>query len=237
MRRLLVPLVLFLLIGAGFRDEKLVEIDVAVRDAIAEKRLPGGVLLIEHDGQRVVRAYGNRAIEPRIERMTADTIFDAASITKVVATAPSIWLLIERGKLTLDQSLRSVLPEFTDDAVTLRHLLTHTSGLRPGLDRDEWNGYDEGVRRALREKPQNHPGAVFRYSDINYILLGEVVRRVSGEPLDVFAKKNVFTPLGMKDTAFRPKTSTRIAPTENELRGVVHDPTSRRMGGVAGHAG
>jgi len=237
MRLLLVPLAFFLLVGAGFRDEKLVEIDVAVRDAIAEERLPGGVLLIEHDGQHVLRAYGNRALEPRVERMTADTIFDAASITKVVATAPSIWLLIERGKLALDQPLRSVLPEFTDDAVTLRHLLTHTSGLKPGLDREDWSGYDEGVRRALREKPQNHPGAVFRYSDVNYILLGEVVRRVSGEPLDAFAKKNVFTPLGMKDTTFRPNASLRIAPTENGLRGVVHDPTSRRMGGVAGHAG
>jgi uncharacterized protein YbbC (DUF1343 family) len=237
MRRRLAPLVLFFLIGAAFRDEKLVEIDVAVRDAVAEKRLPGGVLLIEHNGERVVRAYGHRAVVPRIERMTTDTIFDAASLTKVVATAPSIWLLIGRGKLSLDQPLRSVLPEFTDDAVTLRHLMTHTSGLRPGLDRDDWSGYDEGVRRALLEKPQNRPGAVFRYSDINFILLGEVVRRLSGQPLDVFAKKNVFTPLGMKDTTFQPGTSPRIAPTENGLRGVVHDPTSRRMGGVAGHAG
>jgi uncharacterized protein YbbC (DUF1343 family) len=236
-RRLFVPLVFFLLCGAAFRDEKLLEIDVAVRDAVAEKRLPGGVLLIEHGGERVVRAYGNRAVEPRIERMTADTIFDAASLTKVVATAPSIWLLIERGKLSLDQPLRSVLPEFTDDAVTLRHLLTHTSGLKPGLDRDDWSGYDEGIRRALLEKPQNRPGAVFRYSDVNYILLGEVVRRTSGQSLDVFAKKNVFTPLGMKDTTFRPNASLRIAPTENGLRGVVHDPTARRMGGVAGHAG
>lgn len=237
MRRALVPFVLFFLLGAAFRDDKLTEIDVAVRDAINEKRLPGGVLLIEHNGERVVRAYGHRALEPRVERMTTDTIFDAASITKVVATAPSIWLLIARGKLSLDQPVRSVLPEFTDDAVTLRHLLTHTSGLRPGLDREDWSGYDEGIRRALVEKPQNRPGAVFRYSDINYILLGEIVRRVSGEPLDVFAKKNIFAPLGMKDTTFRPRQSPRIAPTEDGLRGVVHDPTARRMGGVAGHAG
>ncbi|MDP9195129.1 MAG: DUF1343 domain-containing protein [Acidobacteriota bacterium] len=237
MRRSLIPFVFFLLVAAAFRDEKLVEIDVAVRDAIAAKRLPGAVLLIEHSGERVLRAYGNRALEPRVERMTTDTIFDAASITKVVATAPSVWLLIERGKLSLDQSLRSVLPEFTDDAVTLRHLLTHTSGLRPGLDRDDWRGYEEGIRRALIEKPQNRPGVVFRYSDINYILLGEVVRRASGQPLDQFAKKNIFAPLGMKDTTFVPKASIRIAPTEEGLRGVVHDPTARRMGGVAGHAG
>jgi uncharacterized protein YbbC (DUF1343 family)/CubicO group peptidase (beta-lactamase class C family) len=234
-------LVFFLLTGGSFRDEKLVEIDMAVRDAISERRLPGGVLLIEHRGkrdvERVIRAYGHRALEPDVELMTTGTIFDAASLTKVVATAPSIWLLIARGKLSLDQPLRSVLPEFTDDSVTLRHLLTHTSGLRPGLERDDWSGYAEGVHRAAAEIPQNRPGAVFRYSDINYILLGEVVRRTSGEPLDVFAKKNVFTPLGMTDTAFKPRLSSRIAPTENGLRGVVHDPTARRMGGVAGHAG
>jgi uncharacterized protein YbbC (DUF1343 family) len=236
-RRALLPLLFFLLLGAGFRDDKLIEIDVAVRDAIAEKKLPGGVLLIAHDGERVVRAWGNRAVVPQTERMTYDTIFDAASLTKVVATAPSIWLLIARGKLSLDQPVRSVLPEFKDDAVTLRHLLTHTSGIKPGLDRENWSGYDEGIRRALAEVPQNRPGAIFRYSDINYILLGEIVRRVSGEPLDVFAKKNVFVPLHMYDTTFRPKRSARIAPTENGLRGVVHDPTARRMGGVAGHAG
>jgi len=249
-RAALLPLVLLLLTGAAFRDDKLLELDVAVRDAIAEKRIPGGVLLIERDGERLLRAYGNRAIEPSVERMTADTIFDAASITKVVATAPSIWLLIERGKLTLDQPVRSVLPEFTDDAVTLRHLLTHTSGLKPGLDRGDWNGYAEGIRRALAEKPQNRPGIVFRYSDVNYILLGEIVRRVAGEPLDLFARKNIFAPLAMHDTSFRPMRSKRIAPTENWSDGLlarrraespslqmVHDPTARRMGGVAGHAG
>jgi uncharacterized protein YbbC (DUF1343 family) len=240
-RRVRISLVLFCLVffsvGATFRDDKLSEIDVAVRDAVAEKKLPGGVLLIEHEGERVLRVYGNRALVPRVEKMTADTIFDAASLTKVVAAAPSIWLLIAGGKLTLDQPVRSVLPEFADDAVTLRHLLTHTSGLRPGLRHEGWSGYDAGIRLALAEKPQNHPGAVFHYSDINYILLGEIVRRVSGEPLEVFARKNVFVPLGMSDTCFRPVLSKRIAPTENGLRGVVHDPTARLMGGVAGHAG
>jgi uncharacterized protein YbbC (DUF1343 family) len=236
-RALLVPFLLLFLTGAAFREDKLVEIDVAVRDAIAEKKLPGGVLLIDHAGERVVRTYGDRAVEPKVERTTADTIFDAASITKVVATAPSIWLLIERGKLQLDQTVHSVLPEFRDEAVTLRHLLTHTSGLKPSIAAGEWSGYDEGIRRATAEVPLNRPGAIFRYSDINYILLGEIVRRTAGEPLDVFAKKNVFVPLKMNDTTFRPKLSSRIAPTENGLRGEVHDPTSRKMGGVAGHAG
>ncbi|HEY0155883.1 MAG TPA: exo-beta-N-acetylmuramidase NamZ domain-containing protein [Thermoanaerobaculia bacterium] len=246
MRRLLLLTVVFVfLTAAAFRDHKLSEIDVTVRDAIAEQRIPGGVLLIDHRGERVLRAYGNRSLVPKVERMTADTIFDAASLTKVVATAPSVWLFVESGKLRLDEPVRRILPEFTDDSVTLRHLLTHTSGLRPGLDRrDHWSGYDEGVRRALAERPLNRPGIVFRYSDVNYILLGEIVRRVSGWPLDVFAKKHIFDPLSMRDTGFRPvgdKRSRlaleRVAPTEDGLHGVVHDPTARAMGGVAGHAG
>jgi len=236
-RRLLPFLVFFLLVSASFDDYKLVETDVAVRDAIAEKKLPGGVLLIDHDGERYLHAYGDRAVVPARERMTTDTIFDAASLTKVVATAPSAWFLIERGKISLDAPVRSYLPEFSDGAVTVRHLMTHSSGLAPGIAGKDWSGYDEGVRRAMAMKPQNRPGHVFRYSDVNYILLGEIVRRVSGEPLDQFAKKNVFVPLGMRDTSFRPRMSPRIAPTEAGLRGVVHDPTARRMGGVAGHAG
>lgn len=238
MTRLVSFLAFFLFFNGAYHEHKIHEIDVAVRDAIAERRLPGGVLLIEHHGDRHLRAYGARAVEPRRETMTTDTIFDAASITKVMATAPSVLLLVERGKLTLDAPVRAVLPEFADEEVTLRHLLTHTSGLRPGLDREPpWSGYEAGVARALAERPANRPGAIFRYSDINYILLGEVVRTTSGEPLDAFARENVFAPLGLRDTTFRPRPSGRIAPTESGLRGVVHDPTSRRMGGVAGHAG
>lgn len=214
------------------------DIDTAILAAIEDERIPGGVVWIERDGDVYRRAYGNRAVEPAVEAMTADTIFDAASITKVVATAPSIAKLVERGTVALDEPVRKYLPEFADDAVTIRHLLTHTSAIRPGLDlREEWSGYEEGIRRALAQRPQNRPGTIFRYSDVNYILLGEIVRRVSGETLDAFARKNVFDPLGMRDTGFRPAPSPRIAPTENGLRGVVHDPTSRRMGGVAGHAG
>jgi uncharacterized protein YbbC (DUF1343 family)/CubicO group peptidase (beta-lactamase class C family) len=214
-------------------------VDVAINHAIGEKKLPGGVLLIEHDGKVLHhQAYGNRALEPKVERMTRDTIFDLASLTKVVATSPSIWLLIQRGKIELDAPAKTYLPEMQDGTITIRHLLTHTSGLRPNVDlRDEWSGYDEGLRRAFAEIPRNRPGAIFRYSDINYTLLGEIVHRVSGETLDVFAKKNIFVPLRMKDTGFRPRLSKRIAPTENGLRGEVHDPTSRRMGGVAGQAG
>ncbi|MEA2488576.1 MAG: hypothetical protein QOH21_368 [Acidobacteriota bacterium] len=221
---------------------KLAEIDATIGEAIAAKKLPGAVLWIERNGVVYHRAYGNRALVPSIEAMTEDTIFDAASLTKVIATAPSIWWLIERKQIALDEPAKTYLPELIDRSITIRQLLTHTSGLPPSLERsDKWTGYEEGVRRALNTAPRNRPGAIFRYSDINYILLGEIVRRVSGQLLDAFAKREIFDPLGMHDTGFRPTASTRIAPTEQTeegmLRGVVHDPTSRAMGGVAGHAG
>jgi uncharacterized protein YbbC (DUF1343 family) len=200
---------------------------------------------MERNGVAYHRAYGNRALVPAVEKNSEDTIYDAASLTKVTATAPSIWLLIQQGKITLDAPVRTYIPEFTSgwrDEITIRHLLTHTSGLRPDLTlTDKWSGFDEAWRRTMNEEIQQRPGSVFRYSDINYILLGEIVHRVSGEPLDQFARKHVFEPLGMMDTRFVPQQSTRIAPTEMTdgvmLRGVVHDPTSQRMGGVAGHAG
>ncbi len=238
MRRILV--LALLLAGCATASPPKPAVDAAILDAIAAGRIPGGVLWIEHEGAVYHRAYGNRAIEPAVEEMTADTIFDAASITKVIATAPSVARLIERGKVSLDAPVKTYLAEYTDERVTVRHLLTHTSAIRPGLDlREDWSGYHEGIRRALAQRPLNRPGTIFRYSDVNYILLGEIVRRVSGETLDMFARKNVFEPLGMRDTGFRAVESatTRIAPTENGLRGVVHDPTARRMGGVAGHAG
>lgn len=238
MRRILV--LALLLAGCATASPPKPAVDAAILDAIAAGRIPGGVLWIEHEGAVYHRAYGNRAIEPAVEEMTADTIFDAASITKVIATAPSVARLIERGKVSLDAPVKTYLAEYTDERVTVRHLLTHTSAIRPGLDlREDWSGYHEGIRRALAQRPLNRPGTIFRYSDVNYILLGEIVRRVSGETLDMFARKNVFEPLGMRDTGFRAveSSTTRIAPTENGLRGVVHDPTARRMGGVAGHAG
>jgi uncharacterized protein YbbC (DUF1343 family)/CubicO group peptidase (beta-lactamase class C family) len=228
---------------SAFDLAKLREIDATIEKAIADKRTPGGVLWIEQEGSVHRRTYGNRALVPAAEATTEDTIYDAASITKVVATAPSIWLLVERGAIEIDAAVKTYLAEYPHGEVTVRHLLTHTSGLRPGISLAEpWRGYDEGVRRAIAEEPRNRPGAIFRYSDVNYILLGEIVRRVSGQPLNEFARKNIFDPLAMTDTGFLPAPSPRIAPTQYSedaglLRGVVHDPTSRRMGGVAGHAG
>ncbi|HKO55155.1 MAG TPA: exo-beta-N-acetylmuramidase NamZ domain-containing protein [Thermoanaerobaculia bacterium] len=204
-------------------------IDEAVQIAIEDHRIPGGVVWVEQKGHSYHRAYGTAR---------EDTIFDVASLTKVTATTPAIWILIERGKVNLDEKVTRYIKEFPEYGITIRHLLTHTSGLRPDLDLDEpWEGYDTAMRLVMQERPRNTPGETFRYSDINFELLGEVVRRVSGEPLDVFAQKEIFKKLGMRDTGFRPRNIERVAPTENGLQGVVHDPTARRMGGVAGHAG
>jgi len=224
-------------------------LDDAIAQAIRENRIPGAVLLVGHNGQVLYRkAYGNRAILPSPEPMTADTIFDCASLTKVVATTSALMKLFEEGKLRLNDRVTQYLPEFQDgkSEITTRNLMTHFSGLRPDLDLEpEWSGYETGIHRALVDKPAGPPGMRFVYSDINFILLGEMVRRLSGTTLPDFADAAIFHPLGMHDTMFRPADSLRprIAPTEMlekshvVLRGVVHDPTARDMGGIAGHAG
>ena len=224
-------------------------LDQAINDAIAQGRLPGAVLLIGHDGQVVYRkAYGNRAVVPQPEAMTLDTIFDLASLTKVIATTSSMMKLFEQGKFRLNDRVTEYIPEFQNGKsdITIRNLFTHFSGLRPDLPLDKpWSGYETGIRMACADPPQGPPGARFVYSDINFELLGEIVHRISGKMLNEYARQNIFLPIGMKETTFLPPASLlpRIAPTERNppngppLRGVVHDPTARNMGGVAGHAG
>jgi uncharacterized protein YbbC (DUF1343 family)/CubicO group peptidase (beta-lactamase class C family) len=231
-----------------FHAGKLAEMDAAILQAIAENKCPGGVLWLEHQGRAYHKAFGRRALVPAEEPMTEDTIFDAASLTKAVATTAAVMLLIERGQVSLDAPVCAYIPEFTaegKEAITVKQLLTHTSGLRPDLSpQPAWSGYDTAIQLACAEKLQARPGEAFVYSDINFLVLGEVVRRVSRQGLDQFVAKEVYQPLNMADTGFRPPASqrARIAPTERHaeaglLRGIVHDPTARRMGGVAGHAG
>ena len=222
-------------------------LDAAIEKAIAAGKTPGAVVLVGQPGRVLYRkAYGERAVEPRREPMSEDTIFDAASLTKVIATTSSIMKLFEQGRVRLSDRVTEYLPEFQggQSDITVRDLMTHFSGLRPDLDlKPAWNGYETGIRMALADKPRTPPGEHFVYSDINFILLGEVVRVVSGKPLSEFAEQEIFRPLGMTETRFLPPESwrARIAPTEREngvpLRGVVHDPTARMMGGVAGDAG
>lgn len=247
----------------GMRADVLQRIGPAVEAAIEAKEIPGAVVLVARRGKVAYRkAFGNRAVEPGIEPMTTDTIFDMASMTKVMATAPSILLLVERGAVRLDDRVKRYLPKFVGggkDAITVRQLMTHYSGLRPDFELSKpWEGYDACLKELWKETTQGDPGKDFVYSDLNYIALGEIVRAVSGKTLDSFSRENIFEPLGMSDTRFNPPTEwrARIAPTESRarslsylkgqesqslstecLRGEVHDPTAWRMGGVAGHAG
>ncbi|MFB3923337.1 MAG: exo-beta-N-acetylmuramidase NamZ domain-containing protein [Terriglobia bacterium] len=233
---------------AQVREEQLANIDFVVQEAIKAGKCPGAVVLVGHRGKVVYRrGFGERSLVPHRALMTTDTIFDLASLTKVIATTTAVMQLVEQGRIRLLDPVTEYWPEFNTrgkDVITVRELLTHFSGLRPDLDlKPEWSGYDTAMQRILAEEPVAVPGTRFIYSDINFETLGEIVRRVSGEPLDVYCAEHIFRPLGMKDTNFRPPASQyeRIAPTEQwngrMLLGEVHDPTARFMGGVAGHAG
>lgn len=223
-------------------------LDAQVRAQIAARQLPGAVLIFG-DAHRIWmrHAWGARTLAPKRKPMTVDTVFDLASLTKVVATTTSILQLAEQGRLQLDAPAALYWPDFGLNGkacITVRQLLSHSSGLRGGLDlKDPWQGHVEGLRRAVNETLVSLPGTQTTYSDINFIVLGELVRRVSGLPLDVYVQRHVLSPLHMNDTGFTPPRMKvkRIAPTEASegrmLQGIVHDPTARRMGGVAGHAG
>lgn len=231
-------------VGAFSASAKL---DAIIQDAISKDEIPGAVLIVGYKGKVIHRkAYGYRALEPRRETMTLDTIFDAASLTKVVATTSAMMRLVEDGKVRINDRVTTYLPDFQggNSPITVRALMTHFSGLRPDVDlKPVWSGYETGIKLAMIDKPTGQPGIRFVYSDINFILLGEIVRKVSGRTLPEFVRTAVFAPLGMRDTMFTPpaRLRRRIAPTERVdgeiLRGTVHDPTTRYMGGVAGHAG
>ncbi|MBT5926758.1 MAG: beta-lactamase family protein, partial [Verrucomicrobia bacterium] len=232
---------------SAFLAGHILLLDQAVEQAIQQGKLPGGVIWFQHKQDVYHRSYGQRSVAPQKEIMTDDTVFDAASLTKVIATTPSIMKLVEMKQVAIDAPVTQYIPEFSahdKSAVSIRHLMTHTSGLRPGLSLgDPWEGAPEAIHRACQESLVTPPGTKFKYSDINFILLGEIVHRVSGKPLHQFASEEVFQPLRMDHTRFLPPADwiQKTAPTtklnDSYIRGVVHDPTSRRMGGVAGHAG
>jgi len=228
---------------------RLAVIDTIIKQAIDSGQIPGAVVLVGHRGRVVYRkAFGYRALEPRRERMTVDTIFDLASLTKVVATTTAVMQLVERGEVRPNDPVAKYLPEFAQNGkedITVRELLTHYSGLEPDLDlKTAWQGKATAYAMALAEKPQDPPGAQFVYSDINFITLGALVEEVSKMTLDNYTQSKIFAPLKMTHTRYLPPPSWRskTAPTQYDddgvmLRAVVHDPSARRMGGVAGHAG
>jgi uncharacterized protein YbbC (DUF1343 family) len=263
------PLLLALVLGTkttpvNLAAQRLARIDGVVEESIAKHELPGAVVLVGRGAQTVfLRAYGNRAVEPVAEPMTVDTIFDLASLTKTVATAPSVMILVEEGKLALSDPVVRYIPEFAAGGgdrskVTIEQLLTHRAGLPPDDPLDLYTGTPEEIfARKYRQPLASPPGSRFVYSDVGYEVLGEVIRRVSGEPLDRFAEERIFRPLGMKETFFNPLVpggrsgerpsslhgipASRFAPTERRegrwMRGEVHDPRACALGGVAGHAG
>ncbi len=233
------------------QESKLAGIAPLVEQAIQENDCPGAVVLVGHDGRIVYhRAFGDRTHIPHDSSMTVDTLFDMASLTKVIATTPSVMQLFEEGKIRLDDPVAAYWPEFGENGkrfITVRDLLTHYSGLPPDLPLDEpWFGYDTAMKLIVEAHLIVSPGTRFIYSDVNFETLGELVRRISGEPLDVYSEQHIFKPLGMDHTLFKPPASLRDhqAPTQppNQKDEMVpwyqvNDPTSYRMGGVAGHAG
>ncbi|HEU4374654.1 MAG TPA: serine hydrolase domain-containing protein [Telluria sp.] len=248
--------------GTQLDSARFAEIDSAINTVVAERRMPGAVFHLERNGEAYEKAFGRLSYEADAAAMAAGTVFDAASLTKILATAPSVLLLAEAGKLDLDAPLARYFPEcggHGKDGMTIRHLLTHSSGLPAGLPaKPAWEGQAAAHALACAKQVTDAPGTAFRYSDINFILLGQLVEKLSGMPLDAFAQQHVFAPLKMRDTGYLPlkrMAAARIAPThvspldEGEkalhpglahgavLQGVVHDPTSRRMGGVSGAAG
>jgi uncharacterized protein YbbC (DUF1343 family)/CubicO group peptidase (beta-lactamase class C family) len=253
MRRWLATLLLVALVSTphlvGAQATTWGELDAAASDAVAAGAVPGAVVLVG-EGERVLyrKATGSRALLPALEPETVDTIFDLASLTKVLATTPAVLLLWEQGRIDLDAPLGRYLKEINAPAlqdVTVRRLLTHSAGLPAMPVREAMaRGFPEAARVLARGGLAATPGTTFLYSDTGFILLGELVRRVSGEPLDRFVRKRFYNPLGMRHTTFRPPESwrPRIAPTEivnshGPLRGIVHDGNARLLGGVAGHAG
>ncbi len=237
-----------------FRVSNLKKIDAVIEKTIRQGKTPGGVFWLEHKGEVYTKAYGYASLEPKIAFATVDTLYDSASLTKVMATAPAIMLLMERGQIELDALVQDYLENFANggkETITVRHLLTHTSGLRPGIDhtievdgiQEEWTGYETAIGLAKAEKVQHVPGTEFIYSDINYILLGEIIERLSGVPLQDFTRTEIFEPLGMSDTGYLPSPELieRIAPTKwvdgKMLRGIANNPICRKTGGIHGHAG
>ncbi len=228
---------------------RLGAVDSIIEQAVADHNIPGAVLVVGHDGKVIYRkAYGERSLEPRREVMTVDTIFDLASLTKVIATTTAVMQLIELGKVRLNDPLAKYLPEFGQkgkDDITIRQLLTHYSGLAPDIDlTPAFDSKESAFRLGFAETPMQPPGSEFIYSDTNFIMLGALVEKISGETLDAYTARHIFQLLKMTHTRFLPPAAwkPKIAPTEYDehehmLRGVVHDPRARRMGGVAGHAG
>jgi len=225
--------------------------DPIVLDGIRRGAYPGAALVVgRRDTLLFSKGYGRLTWSATSAAVDPDsTLYDLASLTKVVATTTALMVLLERGRVRLDAPVAAYVPEFAGPGtagITIRQLLTHTSGLRADLPDAELKTLPDGaalLRRVLAETPRVPPGRRVIYSDLNAILLGEVVRRASGEPLDVFAARELFLPLGLGQTMFRPPARLRphAAPTGvwrgHAIAGIVNDASAFKLGGVSGNAG
>jgi len=228
----------------AFQASKLPELDAAIKKAVTDGMIVGASLWVEREGESYHKAFGNRALNPAVEPMTEDTIFDVASVTKVVATATAAMLCVERGLIGVDDPVSKHLPEFTGEGrekITLRHLLLHTSGLQVNLNGTKQpysHTPGEAFAQACREKPLFEPGSAFSYSSVGTMVLGMVIERATGRKIDEFCTAEIFRPLKMNDTQFRPSGETlkRVAPSSAPQRGLVDDTVAREMGNVSGHA-
>ena len=218
-------------------------IDALVNNAVARNLIAGGVVLIgSRDKVLFQRAYGRVSALPDARPMAVDTIFDIASLTKVIATTPAILKLAEEGRLSLLDPVVKWFPEFAGrgkDAILVLNLLTHTSGL-DDISLSHENAIASAIQGAASQKLKGEIGSRFKYADLNFILLAELVRRATGAGLDLYALASFYRPLGMSDTSFNPRNKERCSATiceDHLLQGVVQDELSQKLGGVAGHAG
>ena len=214
-------------------------IDLLLDRAISQDLIAGGVVVVgNHDGILSTSARGQLNATAGSPQLDERSIFDIASLTKVVATTPAVMKLLDEGRINLSDPLSRWFPEFAGSDITILNLLTHTSGLEDVMVSSEQSMLS-AVRKAAAQKNRQRSGSHFHYADINFILLGEMVNRVTGERLDAFCQKEIYGPLGTEETMFLPPSGLAgaIAPTSGFSGGIVQDPNARRLGGVAGHAG
>jgi len=234
--------------AAHFNRAAMARADTLIDDAIKAGKIPGAVLLVGRgDAVLYKKAYGSRALRPTTQPMTPDTVFDLASLTKPVATATSIMILSERGKLKLSDLVAKYLPAFAangKESITVADLLLHVGGLIPDNDLSDFaDGPAVAMQKIFALAPACPPRSKFAYSDVGFIVLAELVHVVDGRSIDVFAREEIYRPLGMADTGYLPPDSlkARCAPTQQRegrwMVGEVHDPRAFALGGVAGHAG
>ncbi len=217
-----------------------------VKDAVNEKAFPGANYAIVFKDHVIMNSFGNKSLYPNVEENNIDTIYDMASLTKIICTTTCALKLIEEGTLRLYAPVKKYLPDFKFDNISVWNLMTHTSGLPEGVPHANAMKTPAEVWEKINNLELKYePGTKIHYSDIGYILLGKIIETLTGRRLNEYAKEEIFDKLKMVDTTYLPVYSSRIAPTEYRddsvyqgyVRGTVHDETSYALGGIAGHAG